>query len=1135
MRAWLYFLLVAAVSALASCSAEQARPHGKGDTVPPQTAATATGTLAVSGLSDVIAAAAGEATALAASEEKPLSKEDILSRAAPAVAFVLREQTNIIVTAFCVDPSGLFLTHERAGQYGGDQGFRLVLNAGQPTERVVQAKIIHSDATPLQHGLALVRAEDVKDLPTLSLGTVEAGTDGLDLTSVGFPFTIGGGNQPPYPQAKAHTGKGKPVWQLGELTGIKHDRELHGANYGGPLLDARGRVVGVLAPSEAAVPVTRVRQFLADAQKKGVEVALTAPADPPKPVAAPNKDKPAVAVALQPAPAAGKPLSRVELAKLGKAATAFVRAHGEKGVAAGSAFCVHPSGLFVTNEHVVTRAGQAKKIDLVLNSGEAGQRVLTASVLRVDKEQDLALLRAEKAENLPTLALGAEADLIELMELVAFGFPFGSALAVSKGEYPSISINAGSVTSLRRKGGELAVLQVDIVLNPGNSGGPVLDNTGRVVGVVVAIIKGTGVNFVIPVNLLRRFLAKPELQFTPPALARGKLHEPALFQARALLAIPAHPPLVLELILRTPDGKERRQRMEAAADGTYRVTTALAPAPAGPTPLRLAVKFPAGSIQGAAVDQPFSLNGAEHRLRDLRRMQGAPKPRVTFLDGKMLDGTPAGLDAVPLRLGSQEVRINLGRAAEVQVETPGEIDSVTATVVASQDGKEVDRISTAIPVAGATPRSSSPSGAALQAPVLEGDKVTVALSAPVADVAVGGGGRFLVLHLARQRKLAIFDVNEAKIVHSIPLTEDNVKFAAGLDKLVIVYPREILVQRWSLTTFAREAVTTLTMKVPPIAVAMGSASQGPLCISGVDWPRLGETVFFDVQAMKRIEGACEPHSTFDTSPQMFLRASADGKVFVAQMSPGGALQSCYWTGSAVKKHGAHGGNWPVPGPDGRAIYTSQGSYTADLKPLPAAAGVFCLPAHHGPYYLGLGQPNRPRALPHGGGLPQVPVELSLYAAGDARPLARLPLLDGLQGINLREPGPLPLDKRIHLLPDAKCIVLIPAPNDRLVLYRFDPEEALEKAGIDYLLVTSRPPPEVARGESFRYQVVARAKRGPMAYRLESAPQGMAVARDGLITWAVPADFAAKEVTVLLTVRDAAGQECHHTFTLGVRP
>jgi S1-C subfamily serine protease len=221
--------------------------------------------------------------------------------------------------------------------------------------------------------------------------------------------------------------------------------------------------------------------------------------------------------------AAEGPPSRVEVGKLGKAATALVEVKARRSY--GSAFCVHPSGLFLTNEHVI----QGGEVTLVLNPGLKGEKAFRARVVRADKDLDLALLRADGARNLPALALGSDKDLSELEEVIAFGFPFGTALAPDRKEYPAVSVNVGRVTSLRRQDGKLHQVQLDAVLNPGNSGGPVLDNSGKVVGVVKSGVRGAGVNFAIPVSRAADFLARPDVRFDPPPLSAANLYKPVPF------------------------------------------------------------------------------------------------------------------------------------------------------------------------------------------------------------------------------------------------------------------------------------------------------------------------------------------------------------------------------------------------------------------------------------------------------------------------------------------------------------------------------------------------------------------------------------------------------------------------------
>lgn len=149
--------------------------------------------------------------------------------------------------------------------------------------------------------------------------------------------------------------------------------------------------------------------------------------------------------------AADEGLSRVKISKIGKPGTALVEVKPRNSY--GSAFCIHPSGLFLTNEHVVHPDGTFApnvplprvEITLILNPGLKKEKAYPARVVRFDKELDLALLRVESAkEDFPPLSLGLDENLEEQMDVVAFGFPFGQALALNRREFPPVSVNAGS-------------------------------------------------------------------------------------------------------------------------------------------------------------------------------------------------------------------------------------------------------------------------------------------------------------------------------------------------------------------------------------------------------------------------------------------------------------------------------------------------------------------------------------------------------------------------------------------------------------------------------------------------------------------------------------------------------------------
>src|SRR5205085_1402894 len=106
--------------------------------------------------------------------------------------------------------------------------------------------------------------------------------------------------------------------------------------------------------------------------------------------------------------------------------------------------------------------------------------------------------------------------------------------------------------------------------------------------------------------------------------------------------------------------------------------------------------------------------------------------------------------------------------------------------------------------------------------------------------------------------------------------------------------------------------------------------------------------------------------------------------------------------------------------------------------------------------------------------------------------------------------------------------VLPVTNDQVVLHKFDPDAALEKSGLDYLLVTSQPQTEVKAGATFSYPIKVKSKDKKVSYQLDSGPKGMEVSAEGVVTWAVPADTPAGNHDVILTVRAGANQEIFHT-------
>jgi S1-C subfamily serine protease len=165
----------------------------------------------------------------------------------------------------------------------------------------------------------------------------------------------------------------------------------------------------------------------------------------------------------------------------------------------GSGFVFTPDGLVLTNAHVV--AG-ARGIEVLTT---AGQR-LEADVLGADPHTDIALLRVASAQPLPVLELGSSRGIRVGQLVVAIGNPFGYECTVTAGVVSALG------RSLRATTGRLIedVIQTDAALNPGNSGGPLLDSAGRAIGVNTAIIAAAqGICFSVSIDIARQVV--PEL------------------------------------------------------------------------------------------------------------------------------------------------------------------------------------------------------------------------------------------------------------------------------------------------------------------------------------------------------------------------------------------------------------------------------------------------------------------------------------------------------------------------------------------------------------------------------------------------------------------------------------------------
>ena len=178
-------------------------------------------------------------------------------------------------------------------------------------------------------------------------------------------------------------------------------------------------------------------------------------------------------------------------------ATVFVLVRVAGKTVSGSGFIVSPDGKIITNHHVVEGADSIRV--------SVGTASYPATLYADAPTDDLALLKVE-ATGLPAVTLGDSASLEVGQEVLAIGYPFADEIGSTE---PSVTRGIVSRLGLKVEG-IVDGIQIDAPLNPGNSGGPLVDLQGAVVGVNVAkLTRATGISFAIPVSRVQTLLARP--------------------------------------------------------------------------------------------------------------------------------------------------------------------------------------------------------------------------------------------------------------------------------------------------------------------------------------------------------------------------------------------------------------------------------------------------------------------------------------------------------------------------------------------------------------------------------------------------------------------------------------------------
>jgi serine protease Do len=321
-------------------------------------------------------------------------------------------------------------------------------------------------------------------------------------------------------------------------------------------------------------------------------------------------------------PGVQAPASFADLAAKADPAVVFVKTLQERrgitgrrqvvGEGVGSAFVYDPSGLIITNNHVIEGASE---IYVVFGR----KRQVKATIVGRDPRTDVAVLRVEE-KNLPFLPLG-DSEAVRVGDwVVAIGNPFALSHTVSAGIISARGRTIQDVKGLDESG-YYDFLQTDASINPGNSGGPLLDMAGRVVGVNTAIRRAANnIGFAIPVNMIKELL--------PRLLADGAIKRSAIGVVVGLLM------------------PEDRERLQLPDEAGVKVTAVV---PGGPAAKAgLVVDDVIISFQGEAMPNP-------DRLRWVASLAGVGKTVTLRVarGGRVFD-LEMKLEALPERAPSAQ-------------------------------------------------------------------------------------------------------------------------------------------------------------------------------------------------------------------------------------------------------------------------------------------------------------------------------------------------------------------------------------------------------------------------------------------------------------------------------------------------
>lgn len=756
-------------------------------------------------------------------------------------------------------------------------------------------------------------------------------------------------------------------------------------------------------------------------------------------------------------------VSPAALAKL-KESTVFICVDSDMSKLRGSG-CLFKkkgkTGYVLTNAHVVRpRGGRTSSIDVVFYSGTDKEKIVKGDVAALDKQSDLAVIQVEM-EDLPAgITRVAKGAIKETTPVCVLGFPFGEALSPTQ-RNPAVTVSQATVSSLRKDdSGDTLRIQLDGEINPGNSGGPVVDANGNLIGIAANTVKGSGIGFAIPAEHLERVLAGD----------------------------------VREVVLAEIENLKGRLKLRAEVELIDPLRTI--------TQVGLIVA-PADKAARPSASRP---SGADRR-EGAGLLKGGTSHRLPLKNGKAsgtISITPSGQTKAAYLVQVKYV----GRDKKWKYTEPRAVEFSLF-----HDRPKKEKKTEKSEEADDEPNEPGPEAA----------DATTKTPGPIEDLALAGGGRYILLKLKGIPGLALYDIYKAEITDTLRLPGSEFLFAAGGRTAVVYFPSDNVFQ--SLDLKSRKKTKTKPNPVPAkikgIVMGHSRSDQAVVYFDGTGGNYPGNHFLLDTASLEPVMDGDKPyywHNNRAYGDQPNPMRADGGLNYLVEWCSGIGVASRTGNRFSFKyDHNSHGST--AVGDDG-FLYCADGNICSmQLVKVGSVGGQALFPALGGSFFVGMSESG----------------DLTIFPSGKTTPVCKWGRFPSwTKEHNNRRyagPGDLSFDKRIIFAPAAGRIVFIPVENDRIELRKFDLKTTLDESGIDYLVVVSSPKTQVKLRDKWEYQMQVLSKAGEVKYKLEFAPEGMTISDAGLITWKVPNKLGEEGEKVVVLISDKAGEQTYHTFSL----